>query len=170
MRKITCICLIVLLASCSVQKQKGLVYFNDFESVKGWAPIWLTKKIAHSGLFSNQVDSTHIYGASFKQLFREISDNKIVKIKASLWLYLPAKAQGKLVLEVRKPNDSVKLWTCKDFTEIAPKIGQWQEAKVEFTLPDSVIKPANIICVYPWGINKSLFYVDDMRLEFVLGY
>jgi len=169
MKKIILACLI-LLTACNRPQQKGLVYFNDFETMKGWAPVWLSKKIVHSGTFSNQVDSTHLYGESFRQLFREISDNKVVKVKASFWIYVTPQAQGKLVVEVKRPDDSFAFWTCKEFVEIAPKLGQWQQAKAEFTFPDSVIRSANTIAIYPWNTSKGTFYVDDIRLEFVLGY
>ena len=87
MKKILYPCLLLLMA-CNTPKQKGLVYFNDFESIKGWAPINLSKKIAHSGIFSNKLDSGHVYGATFKELFREISDDKLVKVKVSFWAYI----------------------------------------------------------------------------------
>jgi hypothetical protein len=161
---------LVLLTACNSQKQKGLVYYNDYESIKGWVPATLSKKIAHSGIYSNQLDSTHIYGAGFRQVFKEISENKVVKVKVDFWTYITPNTQGKLVVEIRKADNTMNFWTAKTLSDIAPKIGIWQEAHVDFTFPDSVINSTSTVSIYPWNTSKSTFYMDDLRLEFVLGY
>ena len=169
MKKIICLCLVVICA-CNAPKQKGLVYFNDFDAIKGWTTVYLSKKIVHSGLYSNKLDSSHIYGMTFKQLFKEISDDKIIKVKASFWVYVTNKAKGKFVVEVRNPDNKQIFWTSKDFSEIAPKHGEWQQAETSFTFADSICKPENSVSIYPWCTGKGDFYIDDTKLEFVLGY
>jgi hypothetical protein len=161
---------LVLSAACNPQKQKGLVYYNDYESIKGWAPVTLSKKIAHSGIYSNQLDSTHVYGAGFKQVFKEISENKVIKVKVNFWTYITPNATGKFVVEIRNSDNSMAFWTAKTLSDIAPKIGIWQQAHVDFTFPDSIIKSTSTVSIYPWNVSKGTFYVDDLRLEFVLGY
>ena len=160
----------VLLCGCGMPKQKGLVYVNDLESIKGWTQLNLTKKIAHSGLYSNKFDSSHVYGLTFNQLFRELSDDKITKAKVSFWIYMDKNASGKLVLEVKKPNNTDALWTAKNLADIVPKRGEWQQVNLNFTLNDSINKPENAIAIYPWNLSKGNFYIDDMRIEFILGY
>jgi len=161
---------LVLLTACNSQRQKGLVYYNDYESIKGWAPVTLSKKTAHSGIYSNQLDSIHVYGAGFKQVFKDISENKVVKVKVNFWTYIAPNTQAKLVVEIRKPDNSMAFWTAKTLSDIAPKIGIWQQAQVDFTFPDSIIKSTSSVAIYPWNVGKGTFYVDDLRLEFVLGY
>jgi len=156
--------------ACTPPKQKGLIFFNDFESIKGWASVCLSKKVVHSGIYSNQLDSTHVYGESFKAVFKEISEDKVVKVKVSFWTFMNPDAQGDLVVEIKKPDLSTAMWTAKKLSEIAPKIGKWQEVQAEFTFPDSALKSVNTICIYPWNVSKGTFYVDDFRLEFVQGY
>lgn len=171
MKKIIFSCLI-LLCACNMPKQRGLVYFNDLESIKGWTQVNLSKKYAHSGIYSNKLDSEHDFGLTFKQLFKEISEDKIIGVKVRFWAYITENAKGKLVLEVRKPNNSFAFWTAKDLSDIAPKYGEWQQAEASFTLnaADSLNKPENTISIYPWSVGKNDFYIDDMRIEFILGY
>jgi hypothetical protein len=169
MKKLIYGCLI-LLSACSVPKQKGLVYFNDMEGAKGWVPINLSKRYAHSGIYSNKFDSAHAFGITFRQLFREISDDKIIKVKLSFWAYMTPKAVGKMVMEVKKPDNTTAIWTAKDMAEIAPKHNEWQQVNLEFTFNDSINKPENMLAIYPWSIGKGDFYVDDIRLEYILGY
>jgi hypothetical protein len=170
MKKIIYPCLILLFA-CNTPRQKGLVYYNDFESIKGWAPLALSKKTAHSGIYSNKLDTAHAFGVTFKQLFRELSDDKLVKVKVSFWTYMTPNADGKLVVQVNKLDNSLALWTAKNLADIAPKRGQWQQAEAQFTFPaDSINKPDNTISIYPWSTGKGDFYIDDMKIEFVHGY
>jgi hypothetical protein len=169
MKKLAYGCLI-LLSACSAPKQKGLVYFNDLESIKGWAPVNLSKRYAHSGMYSNKFDTAHVYGITFRQLFREISDDKIIKVKISFWAYMTPKAAGKLVMEVKKPNNTTAIWTARDMGEIAPKHNEWQQVDLELTMNDSINKPENMLAIYPWSIGKGDFYIDDIRLEYILGY
>ncbi|MGP8217539.1 MAG: hypothetical protein ACLQQ4_18365 [Bacteroidia bacterium] len=169
MKKIICAC-VILLCACNPQKQKGLVYFNDFESIKGWAPVNLSKKYFHSGMYSNKIDSVNTFGLTFRQSFWQISEDKIARVKVSFWTYLTDKAQGKLVMEVRRLDNSLALWTGKNIADLAPRRGEWQRVETSFTVPDSLRERDNIISIYPWNISKSDFYVDDFRIEFVLGY
>jgi hypothetical protein len=169
MKKIIFLCLVALTA-CNTPKQKGLVYFNDFDAIKGWAPVNLSKKVVHSGLYSNKIDSSYVYGMTFKQLFREVSDDKIIKVKASFWTYLTDKAKGMFVVEVRNHDNKQVLWVYKDLKDVAPKHNEWQKAEMSFTFADSISKPENSILIYPWSTGKGDFYVDDLKLEFVLGY
>ncbi len=169
MRKIACFCLI-LLCACNVPKQKGLVYYNDLESIKGWTPINLSKKYAHSGIYSNKFDSVHVFGLTFSQLFREISDDKVIKVKLSFWAYLNPNAQGKLVVNIKRPDKTDALWTARNLSDLVPKRGEWQKVETDFTFNDTINKPENSLAVYPWNVSKGDFYIDDVKLEFILGY
>lgn len=161
---------VVLLMACNAPKQKGLVYYNDMEDAKGWLPIQLSKKYAHSGMYSDKFDSTHAFGITFRQLFREISDDKVIKVKVSFWAYMTPKAIGKFVMEIKKPDNSTALWTAKDMSEVAPKHNEWQQVNMEFTFNDTLNKPEYQLALYPWNISKGDFYIDDIRLEYILGY
>jgi hypothetical protein len=170
MKKIICASLILFCACNHPTQQKGLVYYNDFESTKGWIDLNLSKKVSHSGMYSNKFDSTHSFGITFKQLFKQISDDKIVKVKISFWAFLTNNAQGKLVMEIKKPDNSSVIWTARDLPKLAPKVGEWQQVETDFTFNDSINKPENILAIYPWSTAKSDFYIDDLKLEFILGY
>ncbi len=138
--------------------------------MNGWTPINLSKKVVHSGFFSNKIDSTHIYGATFKEPFKEISEHKIVKVKVSFWAYLLPKSKGKLVLDVKNKKDSLVYWIGENLSDLIPKKGEWQQGGITFVIPgDSISKPDNIIGIYPWNVGKEEFYIDDFKLEFVVG-
>lgn len=156
------------LAACSEQKQKDMVYFNDFESIKGWAPFNLNNKIVHSGNFSNKLDTAHIYGATFKLPFKEIADHKIVKVKVSFWAFMTTTSEGKLVMDIKDKNNNLVLWTGKGINELIPKHNEWLKVETEFTFTnDSLTKPDYIISIYPWSLGKGDFYIDDFNLEFI---
>ncbi|HXP49946.1 MAG TPA: hypothetical protein VN922_08335 [Bacteroidia bacterium] len=170
MKKIICASLVLLCACNHATQQKGLVYYNDFESTKGWIDLNLSKKVSHSGMYSNKFDSTHTFGITFKQLFKQISDDKIVKVKISYWVFLTEKAQGKLVMEIKKPDNSSAMWTARDLKTLAHKEGEWRKVETDFTFNDSINKPENTLAIYPWNVGKGDFYIDDLKLEFILGY
>jgi hypothetical protein len=158
---------LVLLAACSKPQQSGLVYFNDYESIKGWAQMDLSKEQAHSGVYSNKLDSVSKYGLTFKMPFAEISNEKIRMVKVSAWVFITAESKGGIVLEVLNHDGKQILWAAQktDITNVVPD--KWQLVSKEFVLNDSINKPTNSIAVYPWCSGKTGFYVDDLRIEFV---
>ena len=102
-KKVLLLLLVVVFVSCGNKpKQKGLIYYNDFETIKGWnKDINLAKTPIHSGIYSNKLDSTHMYGSTLKLRFKEVEPDPIRKIKCSLWCYLKTnKTQGKIVLAI----------------------------------------------------------------------
>jgi hypothetical protein len=169
MKKTICLSLIILLAACNHPRQKGLVYYNDFESIKGWTYVNLSREKAHSGIYSNKLDSSSVYGETFRQHFFEISDAKVVKVKLSLWAYLTPNAKGKLVVDIRNKDSKTVFWAGQHL-ELAPKRDEWQKIDTTITFAaDSISGAGNLISVFPWNLSKSPIYIDDFRVEFVLG-
>ena len=170
MKKIISLCLLLSFAGCKNSgKQKGLMYYNDFESIKGWADVLLEKKPVHSGIYSNRLDTVNRYGETLKLTFKEISEKLIKKVKVSYWVYLSdASSKGKLVLEINQPDKKNLLWTAKNIEEFAKTPGQWIEIKLEFSFPKKeFMLPQNSIKIYPWNLGNNQIYVDDVRIEFV---
>jgi hypothetical protein len=170
MKRITYLSLILIVA-CGQPKQKGLIYYNDCESIKGWAPVYLSKKYAHSGMFSNKLDSAHQYGFTFKQTFKDISDERVSRIKISMWTFITPDAKGKMVIEIRNHDGHTVFWQSTQLDAPTIKRNIWQQVSAEYTVhADSVNRPENTVAIYPWCNAKSDFYIDDIRIEFVLGY
>ena len=159
-----------LLIGCSKPTQKGLVYFNDFESIKGWTDILLEKKPVHSGIYSNRLDSVHVYGENLKLTFREIAPAILKKVKISVWVFIPdASIKGKLVMEINQPDKKNVFWIGKDLTDHVHKYGEWVEVVQEFTLvKKALLLPENSIKIFVWNLSKKQMYIDDMRVEFVM--
>lgn len=166
------IAIVYMLTSCaSSPKQKGLVYINDFESMKGWVPtLNLTKFPAHSGIFAAKLDSSHTFGPALKLKFEDVSPLSVRKVKFSMWVYRKSSsAEGKVVVAVDAGSHLNLLWEAKHIQELAPIAGKWSEIKGEFNLiKDNANSPANIINIYPWNTSKEEIDVDDIRIEFVL--
>jgi hypothetical protein len=163
---------LAILSSCnSSSKQKGLVFFNDFESAKGWVPGFnLCKYPVYSGVFSVKLDSVHAFGPTLKLKFDDISPLPIRKVKFSIRCFLKnLNAQGKFIVAVDSKEKKNILWEAKHIQDQVKKAGQWMELKGEFNLnTNDANNPANTINIYPWNISKEEIYVDDMRVEFVL--
>jgi hypothetical protein len=169
------VCIFILLASLtgcgSGQKQKGLVYYNDFESAKGWVPgLNLTKYPVHSGIYSYKMDSAHTYGPTLRLKFEDISPLPIRKLKYSMWCYLKnANAKGKIVVAIDAGEQKNVLWEAKHIQDLTSKTGQWVELKGECNLlKDNANAAMNLLSFYPWNLSKEDIYIDDLRVEFVL--
>src|SRR5690242_20001520 len=90
-----------LLYGCKSDKQKGLTYFNDFESIKGWTNVLLAANPVHSGKYSNKLDSNNLYGLTLSLPFRQITPLHIRKAKVTVWVYLTANASGYIAMDVK---------------------------------------------------------------------
>jgi hypothetical protein len=169
MKKLLQLFILVSLAGCSKPVQKGMVYFNDFESIKGWTDVLLDKKPVHSGIYSNRIDTGHVYSENLKLAFKEISDYKVNKVKISVWVLIPdSSIKGKLVMEINQPDKKNLFWLGKDLKDYVKKYGEWVELKEEFTLvKKEILLPQNSIKLFVWNLSKKPMYVDDMRVEFV---
>jgi hypothetical protein len=161
-----------VLVSCSgSHKQKGLVYFNDFEDSKGWNPFMnLTRFPAHSGGFSVKMDSVHVYGPTLRVRLNEISLLPIRKLKYSFWCFQKStQAKAKFVVSIEDPGNKTLLWEGKDFKDLTTVIGKWVEIKGECNLvKDKSNDGINTVSIYPWNVSKEEIDIDDFRVEFVL--
>jgi hypothetical protein len=163
--------ILITVGSChNGAKQKGLVYFNDFESIKGWAPGYsLTKAPVHSGIFACKLDTAHVYGPTLRLRFDEISPLPIVKLKYSMWCFLRSpNSIGKIVASIDDSNHKNILWDAKHIPDLTKVTGQWVELKGEFVLQKNDVNAAtNTLSVYPWSTGKDEIYIDDFQVEFV---
>ena len=160
----------IVLASCTQIRQRGLVYYNDFESIKGWTAVNLSSTFSHSGTFSNKLDSTHMYSLAFTQSFNEISTEKVGRVKVSMWAFMTDSAKGSMVVEVRNPAGKVIMWESGNLYQPYVKNNKWQMISSDFLFRnDSITKPENTVFVYAWNNSKKEFYIDDIRVEFILG-
>ena len=170
MKKIIGLCILISCIGCTNNKQKGLVYYNDFENIKGWSDVLLEKKPVHSGIYSKRLDSVNFYGKTFKLTFKEISDQAIKKVKINFWVYLlDSNSKGKLVMEIDQPDKKNVFWIAKNIEDYVKKSGEWTEVTLEFTfVKKEIMLPENIIKIYPWNLSKKVMYIDDVRIEFVI--
>ncbi len=152
-------------------KQHGLMYYNDFESVKGWVKdIYLVKQPVHSGNLSERLDSGNIYGQTLKLKLKEVDPSPLRKVKYKLWCYIKStKAEGKFVISIDDPNHKNLFWAAKPIDEFVKEAGKWTEVNIEWGITHipGANNPNNIISIFPWNLSKEEFYVDDISVEFV---
>lgn len=163
-------CIMLIFFSCNNNKQQGLVYFNNFESIKGWSKLQLEKTTVHSGVYANQLDVENPYGETFELPFKEIAEQQLKKVRVKFWTLLPdTSVKAKLVIEINQPDKKNVFWIAKSIEDYVKTPGTWTEVALEFTLPDkSIISPENFIKIFPWNLGKQILYVDDFRIEFVI--
>jgi len=164
--------ILLVCASCNhSSKQKGLVYFNDFESCKGWTPgINLCKFPVYSGVFAYRMDSVHTFGPTLRLKFDDISPLPIRKVKYSMQVFLKNQnSQGKIVVAVDAGDKKNILWEAKHIQDLAQITGHWVEISGECNLyKNDANALSNFVSIYPWNISKEDIFIDDMRVEFVL--
>ena len=150
-------------------QQKGLVYVNDFENMKGWSPkINLTKFPVFEGTYAGKVDTAHAFGPTLQIRFDEISPLPVRKLKYSMWIYLKSsEAKGKIVASIEGPDHKSVYWDAQHIQDAIKESGKWIEMKGEFEMGKNN-SAQNIISIYPWSTAKEEFYVDNIRIEFVL--
>ncbi len=162
----------ILLLACfgCAPKQKGLVYFNDFESLKGWGPAYLNKQPHHSGEYSNKLDSNSIYGVTFKLRFKDISELPVKKVKISFWvLKSNVNDSSKFVVDVTDKDKNKVFWIAKNIEELVKSPQKWVKVSLEFAfLKESITLPDNSISIYAWNLGKNDIYIDDEKTEFVI--
>src|ERR1017187_4760350 len=162
--------MVILLGLGCTPKQNGLIFFNDFESIKGWAPAYLNKQPHHAGEYSNKLDSTSIYGVTFKLKFKDISDLAVKKVKISFWvLKSNVNDSSKFVVEVSDKDKNKVFWIAKNIEELVKSPQKWVKVSLEFAfLKESITLPDNIISIYAWNLGKNEIYIDDEKIEFVI--
>ena len=161
---------ILLFAVSCKPKQHGLVYYNDFESIKGWSPAYLNKSNHVSGEYSNKLDTSNVYGVTFKIKFKEVTDLKIKKLKISQMVLLNSiNSQSNLVVEVTDPSNKKVFYLAKNIEQVVRREKKWVKVEEVLTFPsDAITNPENTISIYSNDIGKSDIYIDNVRIEFVI--
>jgi hypothetical protein len=162
---------IVLFCFGCSEKQKGLVYFNDFEGIKGWAQAYLNKEPHRSGQYSNKLDSTSCYSMTFKLRFKDIADRPVKKAKISFWaLMIDPASPSKFIVDIYTPDKTKIFYIAKDIPDYVKKAKKWVKVNLDYTfVKGDVTLPDNIISVYAWNQSKNDIYIDDLRIEFVVN-
>lgn len=161
--------LVLLCAGCIFNQTTGLIYEYDFENLRNTNPLFLSKAQAHSGIYSNKLDTSFIFGKTFALKFKYISKEKVRKVKISFWVYLPdSAAAGYYVTEVRGLDNKNLFWDATNFNEKIAPPGNWKQISAEYNLAAKNLNlPDNEIALYPWHQGKTEFYIDDIRIEFL---
>jgi len=111
-----------------------------------------------------------MYSLAFTQSFNEISTEKVGRVKVSMWAFMTDSAKGSMVVEVRNPAGKVIMWESGNLYQPYVKNNKWQMISSDFLFRnDSITKPENTVFVYAWNNSKKEFYIDDIRVEFILG-
>ena len=162
---------VIIVAGCSSNniKQSGLVYFNDFESIKGWGGDMsrLTDYKAHSGHYSSFVDSINPYSYTFKLLFKDISPDKIKGVNYSVWCYADAiPVKGTIVVSAGTNSGSPIFWNGNNLDNYITEAGQWVKIKAHVDIDPKAVTPGNEFGFYLTNSSKAAVFADDFTLEF----
>ncbi len=163
----------LLYAGCrsSKGKQGGLIYFNDFEEIKGWVKdLNLAKMPAHSGVFSNKLDTAHQYGQTLRLRLREVDPSPLRKVKGTFWCYVKnLNAKGKIAISIDGSDGKNILWTSKEIMDFVKVPNKWTEINIEWGINHApgLNNVNNMISIFPWNQGKEEIFVDDINVEFV---
>ena len=168
--------LISALHGCSDgPKQEGLRFFNDFESLKGWAKaptmITLAKGTAYSGNYALRMDTMAAYSQAFQLKFKDISNKPIKKVKFSVYAMFPSvntNCQAKIVAAVDGPDKPNLFWDAVHIQDFVKESNKWVQVTGEVNMQKNGLNnPENTFILYVWNTGKQVVFADDFELEFV---
>lgn len=155
----------VMLFSCNNTEKEVKKITNDMEDAKTWGGESLVvKDVAHLGIYSCRLDSTHVYSSGFQSTFNKILNDVPKKVKVNVWVYsLQPKPDASIVVEVSN-NGKSKSWKNSGLEGVL-KVKEWTEVSALFDLP-SDLDINDQVKIFVWNPNKRVLYVDDLDISF----
>lgn len=140
------------------------LYFNDFE------PPWASQEAAllsdslyaHSGRFSQKLDSSNVYSTVFAQPFHTLNSPTI---KFSLKSRFEKRNGSVIVLEAKRQGKNV-LWQSINIDEFyVPQVKQEWQSITGFFKIDKPLQADDLLKAYIWTPQKQTIWIDDFKLE-----
>jgi hypothetical protein len=142
-------------------------YFTDMESIDtaNWKGFQNNEKF-FSGSYSNKLDRESEFGITFRKKVNEIPEHekiREIRISCQVWKNQALKEAG-FVYSVSGEKDKVYEYFKED---LHANPNKW--------LSNEIVIPVNagswgsdaVINIYPWNSGKELFYVDDIKIDFL---
>lgn len=165
----------VLFTSClfgcsEAPKQQGLYFYNDMETIKGWANVWgLTDQNKNSGEYALKLDTVQPYSYGFKIKIKDISKKPVRKVKYSGYCLLTnTNAKGNLVFSISGVDKPNIFWLGLKIEDKVKEANKWGKISGEVDLSiNQLNNPENTIDMYFWNTSKEIVFADDFELEFI---
>jgi hypothetical protein len=124
----------------------------------------LTDEIpAHSGKYCCKVDSVIPFSYGISRYIKDITNDKIKKIKVKSWVLMPViSSEVNLVVEI-KSDGKMEFYMGKSIKDFILQANKWTEASFEVDIPDKISKDS-FLKVYLWSANKSVAYLDNLEV------
>ncbi|CAN5375797.1 hypothetical protein BH11BAC1_BH11BAC1_14300 [soil metagenome] len=143
------------------------IYFNNMENSD--LAIWLGERSSEkyfSGKFSTKLSGQDEYGMTFSKKGIEIeSREKIRQVKISFQVFsdVPLK-KASYVFAV--PGVKGKMY--EYFQEpIKAESGKWSSNEFILSVNPALWGEDATVKIYPWNVGKEMFFLDDIRIEFL---
>ena len=146
--------------------EKRTIAFHNFEYESADKDPHLSSLVAKSGAFSFQMDSTIEFSPGIKTEYRNIDPKVGSWVRAHIFIYPVSDMTGSpssLVISMSGGDGSYK-YKSIDLEKELLKIGEWNEIVMDYQLPH-VSDENDLITAYIWNRGKTLFYLDDIRVE-----
>ena len=132
--------------------------FSEFFDLENNGEPFVSTEKASSGKKSCKLSNSNEFGVSLNKSVKNIS----IKFNAVSGKEDPD------ALYVLSINDSIGkniFWDGKPI--VLNPSNDWTELNLDFNIPPEFLKPENKIAIYPWNRNKSVFFLDDITIDFI---
>lgn len=146
--------------------ERPLSFQNDFENQALSYAYQTSDSIFHGGMYSARMapekEFTSVYWVSLHDLGEVLPKY----ITVDYYAYNPGqhKVEAFLICSIEK-NDTAIAWQSKPLPPLQRKPAKWEKISTKFIIPDNLTREPSIK-IYFWNPNKSLFYIDDLTLQF----
>lgn len=151
----------------TVEKNDGLTYFCDMESIIGWTDFTAIQKFdAHTGNYACLVDTGFPFSIGFRRRIGDLSPNDLLRAQVSAWVYCKSPAaKVTLVCAIDSMQGIPNIYLADDVSKKIRNYGNWQYISSVFYFPKNINKNF-ILTAYLWNTGKEAFYTDDIEVKF----
>jgi hypothetical protein len=158
----------LLCFSCTKTSFKEGNYFYSFDDLSPYVKNnnTLVKEAAKSGHYCLRVDSTSVFGLTFRQKIGDISSKSVTKVKLSAWVKCKNIDffTGKLVCSVESPEGKGLSWEGYDLLNTVSNPDKWTEVTTEFDI-SKYNNVNNVLVIYPINSGGSDYLFDDLSIS-----
>lgn len=158
----------LILGCQNVQKtSKQWLFINNFESYFGYdSHVYFGK--GHSGKAYYRMNPDLEFSPTFIQQFRAIDKQRFSKVIFSGYVYMPYFTNSAVMtIQIWGPNGQPIKVVKKNLYAQNMGINHW--SKVSFELPlEKLYGPDNQLRCFIHNPSRQIFYLDDLRVEFLI--
>lgn len=137
---------------------------------KNWAkPKNITDSIAYSGKYSCHMTKDIEFGATFREKYSHIFNNKTENISCSVKFYTPNKTcSAYLIFSIKGWKKNLK-WIYCDLGKFVDPNKKWQTAYLNVQIEPIRFPFNKKVNIYIWNKNHEDFFIDDLEIKVTKG-